>query len=166
MKINKKLKMRSHLALRFILFILIVLASLSVVNAIKMKVQGSNLFVDSNGNVGIGTQSPAAKLNVAGGHIKMWGFKALQWGGNDDTQWDWAIRHTGTSEDLLFSRNSNAMVPLRLKGDSGFVGITEANPTERLHVNGNIRVSNLQGTGNDYVCVDANGVLFRSNTAC
>ena len=32
--------------------------------------------------------------------------------------------------------------------------------------NGKVRILNLTGSGNDYVCVDANGYLFRSNTAC
>lgn len=31
---------------------------------------------------------------------------------------------------------------------------------------GRVKVLNLTGSGNDYVCVDANGYLFRSNTAC
>ncbi|HLC76976.1 MAG TPA: hypothetical protein VJH04_02110 [archaeon] len=31
---------------------------------------------------------------------------------------------------------------------------------------GRVRILNLTGSGNDYVCVDANGYIFRSNTAC
>jgi hypothetical protein len=31
---------------------------------------------------------------------------------------------------------------------------------------GGILASDLAGSGNDFVCVDANGILFRSNSAC
>ena len=31
---------------------------------------------------------------------------------------------------------------------------------------GSIEITDLTGTGNDYACIDANGRLFRSNTAC
>lgn len=31
---------------------------------------------------------------------------------------------------------------------------------------GKVKVLNLTGSGNDYLCVDANGYIFRSNTAC
>ena len=31
---------------------------------------------------------------------------------------------------------------------------------------GNLTISSLAGSGNDYVCVDPNGKLFRSNAAC
>ncbi len=31
---------------------------------------------------------------------------------------------------------------------------------------GRVKILNLTGSGNDYLCVDANGYLFRSNTAC
>ena len=32
--------------------------------------------------------------------------------------------------------------------------------------NGTLTITNLSGSGNDYVCVDANGKLFRSDAAC
>lgn len=35
-----------------------------------------------------------------------------------------------------------------------------------IQENGNITVSGLTGSGNDYVCVDTNGNLFRSNSGC
>jgi len=54
----------------------------------------------------------------------------------------------------------------------GSVGINTTNPTSLLHVSGNANITgtllltNLSGTGNAYVCVNANGILTRSSTAC
>ena len=46
--------------------------------------------------------------------------------------------------------------------------LNATNYTPRLKVNsgGTITIPDLAGTGNDYVCVNSTGTLFRSNTAC
>jgi hypothetical protein len=49
---------------------------------------------------------------------------------------------------------------------SGNVGIGISAPSEKLQVEGNIKATGLKGTGNAYACVDANGKIFRSQTAC
>ncbi|MBI5804291.1 hypothetical protein HY450_03540 [Candidatus Pacearchaeota archaeon] len=46
------------------------------------------------------------------------------------------------------------------------VGIGITNPTEELDINGNVKISDLNGTGNAYVCVGATGKLYRSQTPC
>jgi len=45
-------------------------------------------------------------------------------------------------------------------------GTTGLNDRMIVEDDGRVRILNLTGSGNDYVCVDANGYLFRSNTAC
>jgi hypothetical protein len=50
-------------------------------------------------------------------------------------------------------------------GQTGNVGIGTSSPATKLHVNGTI-TTNMTGTGNDYVCVNSAGVLFRSDAAC
>jgi len=45
-------------------------------------------------------------------------------------------------------------------------GTTGLNNRIVVEDDGRVRVLNLTGSGNDFLCVDANGYLFRSNTAC
>ena len=45
-------------------------------------------------------------------------------------------------------------------------GTTGLNDRIVVEDDGRVRVLNLTGSGNDFLCVDANGYLFRSNTAC
>ena len=44
------------------------------------------------------------------------------------------------------------------------VGIGTTNPTEKLHVNGDLRINGLAGTANRLVITDANGVLTAVST--
>ncbi len=57
---------------------------------IAVTVQGSNLYVDSNGNVGVGTTNPAEKLDVNGGIKVNDDLKAEnnQWGSKESTSTD------------------------------------------------------------------------------
>ncbi len=48
----------------------------------------------------------------------------------------------------------------------GNVGIGTTLPQQEFHVIGDIRASSLSGTGNAYACVNANGDIYRSVTAC
>ena len=53
-----------------------------------------------------------------------------------------------TSKDVVLQARSN-----------GNVGVGTSTPSEKLHVNGNARISGLSGVGNRIVKTDANGVL-------
>ena len=48
----------------------------------------------------------------------------------------------------------------------GKVGINVVDPDVALEINGDIKASGLAGSGNAYACLDANGKLYRSATAC
>ena len=104
-------------------------------SAIKFSPNGSEAMrVDNAGNVGIGTTSTAAKLNVNGG-IKIEGTNSLSFGGSASIP-AWAINSSGndliiddqatTSGDVLFNNN-------------GSVGIGTTTPGDKLHVNGTVR---------------------------
>lgn len=90
---------------------------------------GSQLTTESNGNVGIGTDNPTEKLEVVG-NIKASGFCL----GNDcRTTWSGA----GTSYWILSLSGINLYAtPTNVR-----VGIGTTNPTERLHVIGNIKAT-------------------------
>lgn len=66
--------------------------------------------------------------------------------GNSGQGTDGAIRWTSSSSKLDFN----------VGGDTAL----------RIGANNEVTVTNFTGSGNDYVCVDAGGTLFRSNTAC
>lgn len=79
---------------------------------------------------------------------------------------------TATAHPLVFSTNdglpqafinSNGNIILNPNdGKTGNVGIglaKAATPADKLEVNGNVRISNLAGTGNRHVLADANGTL-------
>ena len=68
---------------------------------------------------------------------------------------------------FIVSNGTAKMDAMRITGYSsgGNVGIGTTAPTEKLEVNGKIKVTGLAGSGN-YVCIDASGVLYRSTSGC
>ena len=132
------------------------------------------LFSPDNTNalVGIGLENPSAKLHI----LHNSGFSSPQIELTEDGD-DYArIKFTSTSNPgarwtiagqadtiaansrLNFYYNGPQGVGDRItiKGD-GKVGIGEFNPTARLHVNGDFKVTGLAGSGDRNVIVDANG---------
>jgi len=130
-----------------------------------LTVDTSTLHVDSaNNRVGIGTDSPGAKLEVSG---------------SDQT--NTIIRSTGNaSSSVRFINTTNADVYAGSSGgdfrvltsgneamridSSGKVGIGTDDPLTPLHVVGDIRGSNLAGSGNRAVYSAASGTLTNSSS--
>ena len=105
--------------------------------------------INSEGNVGIGISNPIEKLEVAG-KIKVVDLCTTQG----------ECLSTAGGVDSWTASGANINRP------SGNVGIGISAPSEKLQVEGNIKATGLKGTGNAYACVDANGKIFRSQTAC
>jgi len=102
--------------------------------------------ITNSGNVGIGTTSPASKLDVNGLVISSgFSFNGSEVGAD-----------TGLFEanDGLLQLKSNGAVVLHTKrGDNegGYVGIGTTSPTEKLHVQGNSKVGDTATTGTVYM---------------
>ena len=91
--------------------------------------------INSSGNVGIGTSSPAYKLDVSGGHIAI---DTLAKGllGYDGTADRYLVRYiSGGDMEIGDSGSSNDIV----FKNSGNVGIGTTAPAEKLSVNGSIQ---------------------------
>ena len=72
-----------------------------------------------------------------------------------------AYIQTHSSHPLRFSTANGTTQAILLT--NGNFGIGNVAPAEKLHVNGNIRVAPLAGTGNKKVYTDANGTLININ---
>jgi hypothetical protein len=113
-----------------------------------------SFFVRGDGNVGIGTKSPAAKLHVIGN------------GSNSDTQWLALIdpqTNSGTSASLLLGQSSgvsaiqvgaNNNLTIQPTGGNVLIGqTTQSNPAYKLDVKGKTRADEIvvNTSGADFV---------------
>ena len=92
--------------------------------------------IDSSGNVGIGTTSPQAKLDVAG-DIAISNTAVFSKSGNELTIGDIAATDSIGFVELVTAGNST-VVHL---DDNGHVGINNTSPDASLHVDGDVKLS-------------------------
>ena len=119
------------------------------------------MTIASNGNVGIGTTSPGAKLEVNGGNILVnstnanlfvdstgtWSAMSFRESGTAQMQWF----YDGTNNELNLRDNANSDASIVVFEQSGNVGIGTTAPAAPLHIY-NVDSFNsaiiLEGTGN------------------
>ena len=89
-----------------------------------------------NGKIGISTSSPKSKLHIMGGTDASL---------SDDSGYLLIGDQDGTNivldDNEIIARNDGAAANIILNKDSGNVGIATGNPTQKLHVNGSIRMT-------------------------
>ncbi len=146
----------------------------------------NHLTIKNNGSIGIGTKNPVGILhirnardagaNTAGDgaalvigdvnniHLEIDNNEIVAMDGNNDNG---SLYFKGTQ--MVFSTWNTASTSSTRKVtliNNGNLGVGEASPTEKLHVKGKIRVTNLSGFNatDKIVTVDANGVLHKSNS--
>ena len=125
------------------------------------------LRVDSGGNLGIGTESPAAKLHVVGNQYRQ----------TDATASFGFVVNTTTATTRLETLFGGSSFAVRTNGDatdkllldsSGNLGIGTASPGSKLHVLGSAQVSvtsgyNELGLNGTYASASARVGAFRKN---
>ncbi|MET3535043.1 hypothetical protein [Chryseobacterium limigenitum] len=134
----------------------------------------------SNGNMGVGTTTPAAKLHVEGAEVRLSNAASL-WGldpeGTSPTSQFSIIDRTNSVRRLILQENGNAYMGgalgtgganATISAVGGSVGIgNNTAPTNTLDVNGTTRVRTITAVAGTTVVTpvysDANGVLVKTS---
>ena len=131
----------------------------------------------NNWNVWIWTTEPTEKLHVSWDMLVQGQDIFLSTSGdnnNDSISYnDWSVLwsswvFTFLSDTVKRAEYTEPTAAISAKGAyfKGNVWVWTTSPSEKLQVEWNVKVSNLAGSWNAYVCVDSDGVLYRSATAC
>jgi hypothetical protein len=136
---------------------------------------GTRMYINSSGNVGIGTTAPTAKLNVNGPaasdsepEIKVTGNlgsldihnsmsggvwnNIVQAGDKGIIFYD-SGESTGNFVIAPWRSSSLAMTGIRMEGPTGHIGIHTSNPERPLHVTGIVRLSALNTYANNAAAI-------------
>ncbi|MBL4753118.1 MAG: tail fiber domain-containing protein, partial [Flavobacteriales bacterium] len=97
-----------------------------------------------NGNVGIGTPTPAVKLHVSGGKVKIDGGNELQLENSGATNSVYVWNGGGATDDQLALGRSVGVADMVIN-NIGFVGIGTTSPTHKLEVSDIVAITGSGG---------------------
>ena len=131
----------------------------------------SNLLFANSSSVGIGTNIPLSNLHLLSSlsnelRIETTGSGLTSSINLKTPEVNWTIANTLADQFVIYYNQTITQPRFLLDDATGYIGIGGVtSPAQMLDINGNIK-TNLTGTGVDYVCVNANGVLFRQDGIC
>jgi hypothetical protein len=106
-------------------------------------------FKGSTGRLGIGTDSPSAKLDVGIGTLGNNGYGGIRIA-DDATHFWMLIRKNSVGATRLSLYHGQGSVPLVFQEGGGNVGIGTTSPANKLNVNGDIGYTGVIGQGSIY----------------
>jgi hypothetical protein len=125
--------------------------------------------ITSTGKVGIGTTTPDARLSLGSGNgnkslfIYEDGMDAFGLGGaNSEFRIFGAASGTNHLSFGKYVKSSNTFTEQMRISNAGNVGIGTTSPNEKLEVNGNIRLTGLNGGGTTTASIDNAGNIIRT----
>ncbi|MBK5285395.1 MAG: hypothetical protein JJE25_08310, partial [Bacteroidia bacterium] len=127
----------------------------SIAGAVNTTITGAVMTVQDNGNVGIGTTSPAVKLDVSGS-ISILNNNNLTWGGAFGAGIP-TIASTVSDGIYFYPTGSTSGATMKINS-SGNVGIGTTAPGDKLHVVGNIRMVDGNQAAGKVMTSDVNGL--------
>lgn len=120
--------------------------------------------------VGINTQNPATELYIKAASQQGGDPEVVLENASGDQKWELSIESANKGRFGIYNRTAKtspffigagAPTGSFFINDRGYVGLGTVNPSQRLHVNGNIQISGLKESGfaDKPVCFDNDGVL-------
>ena len=111
---------------------------------------GTNIYISSTGNVGIGTMAPGAKLHIRDGYLRI-DSPGLGWGTNQRIISAGPLSFQPDIDDsgdpFIYFLNPAGSPTVFINTNTGNVGIGTTSPAEKLHVVGNVRIDNILEVG-------------------
>ncbi len=124
-------------------------------------------FATADTNVGIGTTAPASKLHISGSGVVRARINSDSNGGvgltlNEQPKWSVATVNGGHFQIYNDALGQNAVW---IDTATNNIGISTATPSDRLDVNGIIRVANLGAAGGNALCRNASNQISNCSSS-